>query len=79
MAVPDDALAPVWQPLAFHHRQERLGLRLDSLGQQSAGATPQNRRQRIVDLIGLTEGNNSGSTCHGVSAPSGVQAGFHPP
>src|ERR1700712_5463212 len=29
--------------------------------------------------IGLTEGNNSAIARHGVSAPSGVQAGLHPP
>jgi len=79
VAVPDNALAPVRQPLALHLSQERLGFRLDGLGQQPARAAPQNRRQRIIDIIGLTEGNNGGSACHGVSAPSGVQAGFHPP
>ncbi len=67
MPVPDDALAPVRQPLALHLSQERLGFRLDGLGQQPTRAAPQNRRQRIVDRLGLTEGNNGGSAHRGVS------------
>jgi len=71
VAVPDDALAPVRQPLAFHRRQECIGFGLDGLGQQATGAAPQNRRQWIVDLIGLTEGNNGGNARHRRIAPSG--------
>ena len=70
---------PVRQPLGLHCSQKRLGLRLNGLGQQATCATSQYRRQRIVDRLGLTQGNNSANACHGVSAPSGVQAGFHPP
>ncbi len=58
MAVSHDTLASVRQPLAFHQRQERVGFSLDGLGQKATGAGPQNRRQRIVDLVGLTEENN---------------------
>jgi len=79
VAVPDDTLAPVRQPLAFHRRQECVGFRLDGLGQQAACAASQDRRQRIVDLIGLTEGNNSAVARHGVSLLREVQAGSHPP
>jgi len=79
VAVPDQTLAPVQQPLALHLSQERLGFCLDGLRQQPARAASQNRRQRIVDLVGLTEGNYGAIACHGVSAPSGVQAGSHPP
>jgi hypothetical protein len=79
VAVPHDALAPVQQPLALHRCQERLGFRLHGLSQQPACAALQNRPQRIVDLVGLTERHNGATACHGVSAPSGVQAGSHPP
>ena len=76
VAVPHQALAPVRQPHALHRGQERLGLRLDRLGQQPAGAAPQDRRQRIVDRVGLTEGNNGAIARHGVSLLREVQAGF---
>ena len=42
-------------------------------------AAPQNRRQRIVYHLGLSEGNNRAILCHGVSLLREVQAGFHPP
>jgi len=71
MAVPDYALAPVRQSFAFHRRQERVSFRLNGLGQQPARAASQDRRQRIIDRIGLTERNNSGSACHRRIAPSG--------
>jgi hypothetical protein len=79
MAMSHDALAPIRQPLVLHRRQERIGFRLNGFRQQAPRAASQNRRQRIFNLIGLTEGNNAAITRHGVSAPSGVQAGFHPP
>ena len=79
MAVSHETVAPVRQPRISHRGKKRLGFRFDRLGEQAAGAVPQNRRQRIVDSVGLTEGNNSAIARHGVSAPSGVQAGFHPP
>lgn len=77
--MPDHAPAPVRQPLALHCSQERFSLRLDGLGQQATGAASQDRRQRIVDRLGLTEGNNTGSAHLGVSLLREVQAGFHPP
>jgi hypothetical protein len=53
---------------ALHRRQERVGLRLDRLRQQSPGAVPQDRRQWIVGFtIGLTQGNNGAIARHGVS------------
>jgi hypothetical protein len=79
LAVPDHALPPIRQPCVRHHGQERLGLRFHRLGKQPAGAAPQDDSQRIVDRVGLTERDNSAIARHGVSAPSGVQAGFHPP
>ena len=79
MPVPDDTLAPVRQPLGLHCSQECVSFRLDGLGQQPTSAASQDRRQRIVDLIGLTEGNNSVNAHLGVSLLREVQAGFHPP
>ncbi len=78
MAVPHNALAPVRQPRALHRRQERLGFRLDSLGQQPAGAAPQDGRQRVVDLVGLAEGNNGAIAHRGVSLLREVLAGSSP-
>jgi hypothetical protein len=40
------------------HCQERLGLRLDCLGQQPAGATPLDGGQRILGLVGPPEWDN---------------------
>ena len=58
--------------------QERLGFRLDSLGQQPAGAAPQDGRQRVVDLVGLAEGDNGAIAHRGVSLLREVLAGSSP-
>jgi hypothetical protein len=79
VAVPNQALAPVRQPQLPHGGQERLGFRLNGLRQQPAGAVPQDGRERAVNRVGLTEGNDGATARHGVSAPSGIQAGLHPP
>jgi hypothetical protein len=79
MAVPHDPVAPVRQVHVLHQGQERLGFRFDGLGKQPAGAAPQNRRQRIVNRSGLSQGNNGAIPHHGVSLLREVQAGFHPP
>ena len=46
---------------------------------RSRRAVPQDRRQRVVDCLGLTEGNYSAIAHLGVSLLREVQAGFHPP
>jgi hypothetical protein len=51
-------------------------VRLDRLGQQPAGAAPQDDRQRIVDLVRLTQGENGSIARHGVSLLREVLAGF---
>jgi hypothetical protein len=79
VAVPHHALAPVHQPPVLHHGQERLGFGLDGLCQQPAGAVPQDGRERVINRVGLTEGNNGATARHGVSLLREVQAGFHPP
>jgi hypothetical protein len=78
MPVPHQPLAPVWQPQAAHLGQERLGFRLYRLRQQAARAVAQHRRQRVIHLIRLTEGNNSGIARHGVSPLRRVLAGSSP-
>ncbi len=78
MAVANHAVPSVRQLHALHGGEKRVRFGLDGLCQEPAGAAPQNRRQRIVDRVGLTEGYNGAPARHGVSVPSGVQAGFHP-
>ena len=39
----------------------------------------QDPRERVVNRAGLTERRNSATARHGLSAPSGVQTGLHPP
>jgi hypothetical protein len=81
VAVPHDALAPVRQAPILHRDQKCLGFRLHRLGQQPAGAAPQHGRQRVVDLVGLTDGG--GRRCYRSAwriAPSGGPGRFrHPP
>jgi hypothetical protein len=79
VAVANHAVAPVRQVLGFHRGEEGLGFRFDRLRQQPAGAAAQNRRERVVNRVGLTQGNNAVKTRHGVSLLREVQAGFHPP
>ncbi len=38
--------------------RNRLGFRLDGLCQQPAGAVAQHGHERVVNRVGLTEGNN---------------------
>jgi putative transposase len=77
MTMPDQAVTPVWQLHPLHRGQERLGFCFDGLRQKTARAIAQNHRQRIVDRVGLTEGNNSAIAHRGVSLLREVQAGFH--
>jgi len=55
------------------------GAAKDDVRRCAAGAVAQDGRERVVNRVGLTEGNNGTTARHGVSAPSGVQAGLHPP
>src|SRR5450830_706449 len=67
MAMPNDAAATVRQPEIFHGGEERLGLHLDSLCQQSAGAVSKDIRQGIIDLVRQTKTDNTAILIHGVS------------
>src|SRR5450759_4265973 len=67
MTMPNDAAATVRQPEIFHAGEERLGLHLDSLCQQSAGAVSKDIRQGIVDLVRQTKTDNTAILIHGVS------------
>ena len=66
MTMANHTVTSVSQLHALHRDKERVGFGLDGLCQQAPGATPQNRRQRIVDRVGLTEGNNSVIARHGL-------------
>jgi len=78
LAVPHQPLAPVRQTRSPHLGQEGLGLRLDGLRQQPAGAAPQDGGQRIIDRGRLTERDNGAIARHGVSLLREVQAGSSP-
>jgi hypothetical protein len=78
MPVSHQALPPVRQRHALHRRQERLGFRLDGLGQQPAGTAPQDRCQRVIGLLGPPEWDNCGMAHRGVSLLREVLAGSSP-
>ena len=77
--MPHHPVAPVRQVHALHQGQECLGFGFDGLGKQPTRAAPQNRRQRIVNRLGLPQANNGAIPLHGVSLLREIQAGFHPP
>src|SRR4051794_13181255 len=78
--MPHQALTPVRQPQAPHPGQEGLGFRLNGLGQQPAGAAPQDGRQRLVDRLRLMQRDNGAIACHRRIAPSGGPGRLcHPP
>src|SRR3954454_1616865 len=78
--MPHQALTPVRQPQAPHPGQEGLGFRLNGLGQQPAGAAPQDGRERGVDRLRLMQRDNGAIACHRRIAPSGGPGRLcHPP
>ena len=77
MSVPDNALAPVRQFEIGMPGEERRELRLDRLLDQPFRAAPQNFGQRIVNLIWLTERDNS-ILVHGVTLLREARVGVAP-
>ena len=77
MSVPDNALTPVRQLEIGMPGEERRELRLDRLLDQPFRAAPQNFGQRIVNLIWLTERDNS-ILVHGVTLLREARAGVAP-
>ena len=69
MAVANHAVTSIRELDTLHGGEKRFGFGLDRLGQQPASAAAQDRRQRIVDHVGLTEGNNTATARRGVLAP----------
>src|SRR5674476_602083 len=67
MTMPNDTVATIRQLEIPHGGKERLGLHLDSLYQQSAGAVSKDIRQGIVDLVRQTKTDNTAILIHGVS------------
>ena len=72
----DHPRPPVLEALPVHGGEERLGLRLDRLREQPAGAVAQHRGQGVVDRVGVLKGVNPGIGRHGVSLPREVLAGL---
>ena len=71
MAVTHDAVATIRQLQILPHGDEGVGFGDQHLSQHSAGTFAGNLRQRIVDVVRLTEGNDSAISRHGVSLLSG--------
>ena len=67
MAVPHKPVAAVGKLQVFHRCKKRLGFHLDCLCKQLPGAGSQDIRQWIVNLVGMTQGDNIASLIHGVS------------
>jgi hypothetical protein len=65
--MPDDTVAPVRKLQILHRGEESLGLDLNSLRQKLPRTSSKNIRQWIVDLVGMTKGDNVANLFHGVS------------
>ena len=65
-----DTGAPVGQLQILHRGEKRLDFDLHGLRQKLPSASSQNIGQWIVDIVGLTKGNNIASLVHGVSLSS---------
>src|SRR4029079_5569115 len=63
--------APVGQLQILHRGKKRLDFDLPVLRQKLPSTSSQNIGQWIVDIVGLTKGNNIASLVHGVSLPRG--------
>jgi hypothetical protein len=70
VTVPDETVATVGKLQVLHCGEKRRGLDLDSLRKQLPRTRSQDIRQWIVDLVGLTQGDNLASLVHGVSLSS---------
>ncbi len=68
-------LAPVCENELAIESEKRLELRLDCLGDQPSCTRAQDFAERIVDLIFLSESNNS-ILVHGVTLLPGDSGGF---
>ncbi len=76
LAVSDDPLAAVRQALLGQFGDKGIGLRPQRRRQHPARALPGNLGQRIVHRMRLTERDDLGIFCHGVSLPSEVLTGL---
>ena len=65
--MPHKAITPIRQLQPSHAGQEDLGLEFNRLCEKPPGAGPQDIRQGIVDLVGLTKPDDAGICVHGVS------------
>jgi len=67
VTMPHDTGAPVGKLQILHRGKKRLDFDLHGLRQKLPRASAQNIGQWIVDLVGLTKGNNIASLVHGAS------------
>src|SRR5205807_2731152 len=67
VTMPHDTGAPVGKLQILHRGKKRLDFDLDGLRQKLPRTSSQNIGQWIVDIVGLTKGNNIASLVHGVS------------
>src|SRR5436305_594686 len=75
VTMPHDTGAPVGQLQILHRGKKRLDFDLHGLRQKRPSTSSQNIGQWIVDLVGLTKGNNiSSPTFPHSSAPLGVES-----
>jgi hypothetical protein len=68
--VPHQAIAAVGKLQALHRGEKCLGFQLNSLRKHLPRTRSQDIRQWIVDLVGLTQGDNVAILFHGVSLSS---------
>src|SRR5262245_66015658 len=71
MTVTHNPVTPIRQFQILPGGDERVGFRNQRLSQQTASAFTSKLRQRVVNIIRLTERNNGGISRHGVSLLSG--------
>src|SRR5262245_45792898 len=67
VTMPHDTGASVGKLQILHRGKKRLDFDLHGLRQKLPRTSTQNIGQWIVDLVGLTKGNNLASLVHGVS------------
>ncbi len=68
--MPHHTGAPVGKLQILHRGKKRLDFDLHGLRQKLPSTSAQNIGQWIVDIVGLTKGNNIASLVHGVSLSS---------
>jgi hypothetical protein len=80
VTVPDNTVATVGKLQVLHASKKRIGLELNRLRKKPPRTRPQDIRQWIVNLIGVTKPYNVAILIHGVSLSlRGFWQARHPP